>query len=304
MAERAARDVLMNLSAQTQQHGAGPLLASGRSRVVIENVQPQVDGGRFAVKRSVGETVRVEADAFADGHDKISLVVRHRIVGAERWNEVEMSPLVNDRWFAEFAVHAVGLHECQIVGWVDRFATWRYDFVKRVNAGQQVGVDLKVGAQLVADAAAETGGEIERSLSEFARFLRSESTGEATEVAVSASLQSLMKQHSPRQFTTEWPSVSVKIWVDRWKARFSSWYEIFPRSASPDPARRGTFKDVEARLPSIAAMGFDVLYLPPIHPIGRSFRKGKNNAPVAEPGDVGSPWAIGAAEGGHDVIHP
>ena len=170
--------------------------------------------------------------------------------------------------------------------------------------GKDVGVDLQVGAQIVAEAAAASEGEVARSLGEFARYLTNDSRAEAIEVALGGSLQSLMKRHGLRRFQTEWPTPSVKVWVDRWKARFSTWYELFPRSASPDPQRRGNLKDVENRLPAIAAMGFDVLYLPPIHPIGRAFRKGKNNSPVAEPGDVGSPWAIGGPEGGHDAIHP
>lgn len=283
---------------------AQPILETGQSRVVIENVTPRVDGGRFTVKRSVGETVRVEADLLADGHDKTSALVQHRVVGAERWNEIDMAPLVNDRWYAEFSVHAVGLHEFRVIAWVDRFATWRYDFNKRVNAGQDVGVDLQIGAQIVSEAAERAEGDVARSLVEFARFLRSDSRGEAIEVGLGEGLQVLMKRHGVRHFTTTYPQESVKVWVDRWKARFSSWYELFPRSASPDPNRRGNFKDVENRLGYIADLGFDVLYLPPIHPIGRAFRKGKNNSPVALPGDVGSPWAIGGPEGGHDAIHP
>lgn len=279
-------------------------LATGRSRVVIENVAPLVDGGRFSVKRSIGEAVHVEADVLSDGHDKVSAIVRHRLVGTDRWQETEMAPLANDRWCGEFGVHAVGMHEYQVVAWVDRFATWRYDLHKRVLAGQEVGIDLQIGSQIVADAAANTDGEVARSLQEFARFVRSDARGEAIEVALGQSIQTLMKAHGLRLFQTEYPPAPIRVWVDRWKARFSTWYELFPRSASPDPGRHGNFKDVEARLPAIADMGFDVLYLPPIHPIGRAFRKGKNNSPVAMPGDVGSPWAIGGPEGGHDAIHP
>ncbi len=277
---------------------------SGRARAVIENVTPRVDCGRFPAKRSAGETVTVEADAFTDGHDKIGVALRHRREGAAaEWHEVDMSPLVNDRWAGEFDVHAVGWHEFTVVAWVDRFATWRYDLQKRVAAGQNVGVDLLIGAQLVEEAAGAAEGEAGRSLASLATLLRSDSRDEATEVALGATLATLMRRHAPRHFATEWPT-PVLIWVDRTKARFSTWYELVPRSASPDPTRHGTLRDVEGRLDSIANMGFDVLYLPPIHPIGRAFRKGRNNAPVAEPDDVGSPWAIGAAEGGHDAVHP
>ncbi|HEX8340879.1 MAG TPA: alpha-1,4-glucan--maltose-1-phosphate maltosyltransferase [Tepidisphaeraceae bacterium] len=287
---------------------AGPQLPvpdrqQGRSRVVIENLVPCVDGGRFAAKRSVGETVRVEVDAFVDGHDKISVALRYRAGASDTWHEADMSPLVNDRWVGEFAVHAVGWQEITVAAWVDRFATWQYDFQKRVSAGQDVGVDLLIGAELVEEAAAAASGDIAASLTTFVRFLRSGNAGEATQVGLDSSLATMMRQHGPRRFLTEWPTPS-RIWVDRARARFSAWYEFFPRSASPDPSRHGTLRDVENRLDSVAAMGFDVLYLPPVHPIGRAFRKGRNNSPVAEPGDVGSPWAIGGPEGGHDAVHP
>src|SRR2546423_9002871 len=272
-----------------------------RSRVVIENIVPNVDCGRFPAKSSVGEMLHVECDAFVDGHDKIGVALRHRI-GDGDWREVEMQPLVNDRWAGEFAVHTVGWHEFTIAAWVDRFATWRYDLQKRVAAGQDVGVDLMIGAELVEEAASANEGDIGHSLRAFASYLRSKSRGEATDVALGNPLAALMRQYAPRRFTTEWSS-PVRVWVDRPRARFSTWYELFPRSASPDPSRHGTLRDVENRLDGIAAMGFDVLYLPPIHPIGQAFRKGRNNSPVAEPGDVGSPWAIGGPEGGHDAIH-
>ncbi len=274
-----------------------------RARVVIENIVPHVDAGRFPAKRSVGELVRVEADAFVDGHDKIGVIVRHRSGELSQWDEVEMTALVNDRWAGEFEVHAVGWHEFTIVAWVDRFATWAYELQKRVAAGQNVAVDLFIGAELVQEAATANDGEPARSLLAFARMLRSNAAGEATEAALGSSLASLMRRHAPRRFVTEWDK-PICIWVDRAKARFSSWYELFPRSASSDPGRHGTLADVERRLPQIAAMGFDVLYLPPIHPIGRAFRKGRNNSAATEPGDVGSPWAIGGPEGGHDAIHP
>ncbi len=277
--------------------------ANGQARVVIENITPRVDGGRFPAKRSAGELVTVEADVFTDGHDKISVALRHRREGAGAWHEVDMGPLVNDRWTGEFDVHAVGWHEFTVVAWVDRFATWRYDLDKRVTAGQNVAVDLQIGATLVDEAAAASEGEVGRSLAAFATFLRSDAHDEATEVALGASLATLMRRHAPHPFATEW-APAVRVWVDRARARFSTWYELFPRSASPDPTKHGTLRDVEARLDYIANMGFDVLYLPPIHPIGKAYRKGKNNSPVPEPGDVGSPWAIGGHEGGHDAIHP
>jgi starch synthase (maltosyl-transferring) len=277
--------------------------ASGRSRVIIETVSPQVDGGRFPIKRTVGERVRVEADAFVDGHDKISVAIRHRPAGgAAPWREAEMAPLVNDRWAGEFEIHTPGWHEFAVIAWVDHFATWRYDLQKRLAAGQDIQIDLRIGADLVTDAADECDGEVAASLRASARLLRSDSTAEATEIAISQSLQLLMRQHGPRRFVSE--SVPLRIWVDRVRARFSAWYELFPRSATSQPNHHGTLADVERRLQYISQMGFDVLYLPPIHPIGRAFRKGRNNTATAEPGDTGSPWAIGGPEGGHDAIHP
>jgi starch synthase (maltosyl-transferring) len=288
---------------KTEQPLAPPEVPQGQSRVVIESVRPWVDCGRFPGKASVGEAVRVEADIFVDGHDLISAAIQHRISQRENWHETDMAPGVNDRWTAEFEVHAVGGHEFTVLAWVDHFATWRSDLQKRVAAAQNVSVDLIIGAELVEQAAATTDGEVSRSLGNFARLLRSGDSGEATEVALSGSLQTLMRRHAPRKFPTEWPKTFM-LWVDRPKARFSTWYELFPRSASPDPTRHGTLRDVQGRLDSIRAMGFDVLYLPPVHPIGRAFRKGRNNSPAAEPEDVGSPWAIGGPEGGHDAIHP
>ncbi|MDB5294041.1 MAG: alpha amylase catalytic region [Phycisphaerales bacterium] len=277
--------------------------AAGRSRVILENLVPLVDGGRFAARRSVGETVVVEVDAFTDGHDKVAVALRHRPGATGPWQEVDMAPTENDRWAGAFEVHAVGDHEFTVAGWVDRFGTWRYDLNKRVAAGQDVGVDLAIGAAFVEEAAAATEGDISTSLAGFAVHLRNGPRGEAIEVALGAPLEALMRRHAPRHFVTELPE-SALLWVDREKARFSSWYELFPRSASFEPGKHGTFKDVIRRLDYVAEMGFDVLYLPPIHPIGRAFRKGKNNSPTAEPGDVGSPWAIGGPEGGHDAIHP
>lgn len=280
-----------------------PSTPQDQSRVVIEGVTPWVDCGRFPAKSSVGERVRVEADVFVDGHDRISAAVRHRVSQRDTWHETDMSPGVNDRWSGEFEVHAVGWHEFTVLAWVDRFATWRSDLQKRLSAAQNVTVDLIIGAEIVEDAAAACDGEVGRSLARFAALLRSNDSGEGIEIALSGSLRDLMRRHAPRRFLTEWPT-PFKLWVDRPRARFSSWYELFPRSASPDPTRHGTLCDVQDRLDSIRAMGFDVLYLPPMHPIGRAFRKGRNNSPAAEPGDVGSPWAIGGSEGGHDAIHP
>ncbi len=274
----------------------------GRMRVVIEGVRPEIDCGQFPIKRTVGEKVAVEADIFTDGHDAISAVLRHRKDGDPAWTETPMAPLVNDRWRGEFTVAEVGRYCYTLTAWVDRFKTWSRDLAKRVDAGQDVGVDLRIGADLVDEAAAEATGDGAGRLREYAAALRAGGDG-AVEQALSPDLAVLMECHAPRRFATRYGK-ELDVVVDPVRARFSTWYELFPRSCAPEPGRHGTFADCAAWLPEIARMGFDVLYLPPIHPIGRSFRKGKNNTLTPEPNDPGSPWAIGAAEGGHTAVHP
>ncbi len=281
------------------------LPAEGRRRVVVESVQPVVDGGRFRAKRCVGDEVVVEADAFTDGHDSIACVLRHRREEDEAWTETAMDALGNDRWRGRFRALTLGRYRFAIVAWVDHFATWRKDMFKRVEAGQDVAVDLRIGA-------AWAEGAMERSarsrpadaarLRELCAVLR-EGGPEGVKVALSDELATLVGRHPDRRYATE-HDPGLAVVVDPVLGRYSTWYELFPRSASPEPGRHGTFADVEARLPEIEAMGFDIVYLPPIHPIGRARRKGRNNEVEAEPGAVGSPWAIGAAEGGHDAVHP
>jgi starch synthase (maltosyl-transferring) len=213
-----------------------------------------------------------------------------------------MEPLDNDRWQATFTVDELGRYRYTVVAWVDHFATWVRDLDRRIAAGQDIATDLLVGAALVEAAAARVSGPSAARLAALAATLRAGGT-DAGPTAASAELASLMHAHAERRFASRFDPELVVV-VDRERARFGAWYELFPRSAATEPGRHGTFADVEARLPEIAAMGFDVLYLPPIHPIGRSFRKGPNNSTVAGPGDPGSPWAIGAAEGGHTAVHP
>jgi starch synthase (maltosyl-transferring) len=270
----------------------------GRRRVVIENVRPEIDGGRYPAKGSVGEPVMVEADVLADGHDAIRAVLRWREARSDAWKEIPLRPAVNDRWEARFDPPRAGLYELHIQGWVDHFLTWSTELERRVEAGQDVALELEAGAAMVLEAAARAGEADAERLLRLAARLRPRG-GER--VAQSATLQRLMERYADRaQATcTERP---VKVLVERERARFSAWYECFPRSASPDASRPGTLRDVEARLDYVAGMGFDVLYLPPVHPIGRSFRKGRNNTVSATPSDVGSPWAIGSAEGGHKSV--
>lgn len=277
-------------------------LEEGRNRVVIENVTPEVDDGRFPIKRIVGDEVIVEADVLADGHDAISCALLYRKEGDDQWTEVPMQPLVNDRWQASFTVQALGIYYYTVQGWVDHFKTWARDLAKRVDAGQDVSVDLLIGAKMVEEACSQASAIEAKWLTTYAETL---GTGEndAVRHALSEDLAELMAKYGTRQFATTYDR-ELRVVVDRELARFGAWYEMFPRSCAAEPGRHGTFKDVEARLPYVASMGFDILYLPPIHPIGVSFRKGKNNSTVVEPGDPGSPWAIGSEEGGHKAIHP
>jgi starch synthase (maltosyl-transferring) len=285
----------------------------GRRRVVIEGVEPEIDGGRFPIKRVVGETVAVEADAFTDGHDAITCRLLWRPESQPKWQEAEMEPLPNDLWRAEFTVTEPGRWLYAVLAWVDPFKTWRRDLRKRVDAGQDVSLDLRVGAALVREASERARLGRRRADARVLAGLADDLEGpngagdpeERLRLALEDELAQLMDRHADRGFATAYPSPpgQLGVVVDRAKARFSTWYEMFPRSCGPE-GRHGTFRDCEARLRDIAEMGFDVLYLPPIHPIGNAFRKGKNNALVAAPGDVGSPWAIGAEEGGHKAVHP
>jgi starch synthase (maltosyl-transferring) len=273
----------------------------GRSRVVIDGVTPRVDCGEFPIKRIVGDTVNVEAVAYSDGHDAISCVLLYRREADTAWSEVPMAPLVNDAWQASFTVDEMGPYRYTVMAWVDRFATWSHDLAKRLGAEKDLSVDLLIGAALVEAAAGRATGSDAGRLAEVAAALRT-GGAEAVRTALAPDLARLVARHAERPFAVTAPELGVV--VDRERARFSAWYELFPRSAATEPGRHGTFRDVEDRLVDVAAMGFDVLYLPPIHPIGRAFRKGRNNSPVAAPDDPGSPWAIGAAEGGHKSVHP
>jgi starch synthase (maltosyl-transferring) len=271
-------------------------------RVVIENVRPAVDAGRHPIKRTPGERVAVSADVFADGHDTLAVVLLHRRAGEEPWREFPMTPAGNDRWEAEFIVETIGIHEYTVEGWIDRFASWRLELSKKLTAAQDVNSELLEGAQLVAEANA---GAASPQLTRAAAVLGDArlSAAERHAMALSTALSDAMAARPDRSRATRFDS-TLRVLVDRERARFGSWYEMFPRSAGSDPSRGATFAEAEQRLPYISGMGFDVLYLPPIHPIGRSFRKGRNNSLDPGPDDPGSPWAIGAPEGGHTAVEP
>ena len=283
---------------------AGEAAASGAAwnRVAIEQLSPRIDGGRFPIKRIAGDPVAVEAAIVADGHELVSAVVLHRRAEDAAWTEVPMEPLGDDRFGAGFQVTAPGRHVYTVLAWVDRFRSWARDLGKRLDAGQDVTVELLIGIGLIERAAEHADGADRDSLAAAATMLRAGGPALAR-AALDPGLAALMVRHGDRPFAAR-HQPDLEVVVDRERARFSAWYELFPRSASSEPGRHGTLRDVEARLPAIAAMGFDVLYLPPIHPIGRVNRKGPNNRPDAGPGDPGSPWAIGSAEGGHKAVHP
>ena len=282
-------------------------------RVIIEAAEPEVDGGRFPAKATPGE-VRVECDAYADGHDAIAVVLLYRREGKRQWWARRMTHAYNDRWRGSFPATELGRYEYTFQAWVDHWTTWAKGMRKWLEAGVDVETHLAVGAELAESAAeraaAGTGAAGEASpsdahaLRELAARLREdeEPAERRAEAAFGESVAGLMWRHADRTHATRYSRI-LRVVVDPERARFSAWYELFPRSLG-GPDRHGTFQDVIDHLPYVAEMGFDVLYLPPIHPIGRVHRKGKNNARVAARDDVGSPWAIGSKEGGHTAIHP
>src|SRR4051794_10210034 len=250
-----------------------------RRRVIVESVTPQVDGGEFPIKRTPGEDVIVEADVFTDGHDSLAAVLLWRPQGQAHWNETPMLMVGNDRWRARFRITEMTAYEYAVEGWVDRFESWRLALSKKVGAGQDVASELLEGGVLVRDAATRARGNDRARLTEQAAALENTSTDAATRVAAALAedLQALMARYEDRSRATR-SNRALPVMVERERARFGAWYEMFPRSAGTDPSRSATFDEAAARLPYVAAMGFDVLYLPPVHPIGQSFRKGRNNS--------------------------
>jgi starch synthase (maltosyl-transferring) len=269
--------------------------------VVIEGVQPELDGGRFPVKRVVGERVVVEADVFADGHEAVAAELRFRTDDQAAWRDVRMAFVENDRWRGAFLVSELGWYRYTLRAWVDRFGTWRRDLEKKAQAGQDVSVDLLLGEQMAGRTARSATPDDARELRDWVKRLQSRPG--AVEAALDPGLLALMDRYPDRRLSTTYDKQLLVV-VDREKARFGTWYEMFPRSCSAEPGRHGTFADAEERLKYVAGMDFDVIYLPPIHPIGHTHRKGKNNTPRPEPHDPGSPWAIGSEEGGHKAVHP
>ena len=328
---------------------SGPRDIRTRQRVIVERVWPEIDAGRFPIKRSAGEQVTVSADIFADGHDLLAGVVkyRHRPAGppapglsrsaepAPRtesrpgsveprnpgetdpaWREVPLVARDNDRWEATFTVTELGDYEYTVEAWVDRFGSWLKGLVAKADAGQDVASELLEGAELIQQSVGRTlsgsPGEPGKArptdedlrLLGIADMLRGTSPQVARVwTARDPSLRTLMDARPDRAASTTYER-TLRCRVDSPRARFGAWYEMFPRSVTPDPSRSGTFREAESRLGDIAAMGFDIVYLPPVHPIGETHRKGRNNTLTAGPDDPGSPWAIGSAAGGHTAIEP
>jgi starch synthase (maltosyl-transferring) len=287
---------------------AGP--AAPALRAVIEAVQPEIDAGRFAAKRTAGETVRVEADVFADGHDQVAADILYRYAGLAadaaagaqapgEWQRVPMAPLGNDRWAAEFRADELGFYEFTIEAWVDRLATARDALAKKFGAGQDVETELiEIGQRLrlkTEDGRLKTFAE---------RIARPGDQGARVAAALDANLTGHARREPALRHGVVRYERLLRVMVERERARFGAWYEMFPRSAGPDPSRSATFDEAAGRLPAIAAMGFDIVYLPPIHPIGTTARKGRNNTLTPGPDDPGSPWAIGSPAGGHTAVEP
>jgi starch synthase (maltosyl-transferring) len=291
-------------------------------RIVIENVTPRVDCGRYAAKAALGEKVEVAADIWKDGHELLrAAVLWRKLQTAELsfgampaapdrkrpdWRESLLLSDVafNDRWYATISPHEAGPHAFTVVAWTDRFGTFISELKKKHEAGQEVSSELLEGLPLIDASIKVAHGRDRVSLIETRHaFCAAETTAKKVELVLDSALAELMARCDPRDDLQICPA-EFPLWVDRERGRVGAWYELFPRSQGADPSRGATFAEAEARLPGIAAMGFDVLYLPPIHPIGRSHRKGANNAEECQPGDPGSPWAIGSDEGGHDAVHP
>jgi starch synthase (maltosyl-transferring) len=296
--------------------------AEGRKRVIIEAIQPQVDCGRYPARRILGDKVDISAAIFSDGHDHVAARLLYKPLGEADWRTTPMLALPNDLWSASFTVDRLGTWIFTLQGWVDHFDTWCYDLKKRLDAqpdpssddpavrnlpSQDIPVAFAIGATLLDEAAARAAGSSAdaKKLKAFADTLRALAAEDRPlyDYPLTPEIEALAARYPDLGFASM-AAKELHLWVDRERARFSSWYELFPRSTSPDPNRHGTFADVEHLLPDIAAMGFDILYMPPIHPIGHAFRKGPNNTMSTNPDDEGSPWAIGSEEGGHKAINP
>lgn len=275
----------------------------GRKRVIISNISPLIENGIFPAKSVINEQIIISADIFCDGHDEIDASVMIKQQDQHQWKESRMKFQMNDFWQAELELDKPGFYEFKIQAWIDHFSTWKKGLQKKFDAGQNVDVELLIGADLLEKAAADADNPDKDFLLKSINKLRNPKNSESgVALALNDSLANLMFKYRVSDLVTI--SHSCIIEVERKKAAYSTWYELFPRSAAIEPGKHGTFKDVERLLPRVANMGFDVLYFPPIHPIGEINRKGKNNSLTPTDDDPGSPWAIGNRTGGHKAIHP
>jgi starch synthase (maltosyl-transferring) len=271
-------------------------------RIAIEDVRPEIDGGRHPIKRILGDELEVQADVFCDGHDQLRALVRFALDGQE-WRETPMVLFDNDRWVGRIRLDQLGLWRYTIEAWIDRFESWRDEFEKKRQAGQDVELELIEGRAIVAAALRQAGPDDSAQVRTVLTNFAGGDTCRRTELMLSSKLRDLMARCQPRGGVVRYPR-ELEIIVDRKAARFAAWYEMFPRSQGMVAGKSASFEDCIARLPEVARLGFDVVYLVPIHPIGRINRKGKSNSTVAEPGDPGSPYAIGSVEGGHRAVNP
>ncbi|MFN5213224.1 MAG: alpha-1,4-glucan--maltose-1-phosphate maltosyltransferase [Bacteroidota bacterium] len=274
----------------------------GKSRVVIEKVSPEIDGGRFYSKAVLGDSVVVEADIFGDGHDITQAILCYRHEKQKNFREAHFSLPENDRCAASFIADTIGLYICSIKAWVEHTLTWHHGIKRKIAAGEHVSVELAEGAQLLTQMIEQASKADAKQLKQIAElFLNKKKYDAACLAASEDAIHHYAYKYPLFAAITTYP-VELNIYVDRPRAGFSTWYELFPRSTSSKEHTHGTFNDVIKLLPRLNEMGFDVLYLPPVHPIGDSYRKGKNNNPKAGSGEPGSPWAIGNADGGHKAI--
>jgi starch synthase (maltosyl-transferring) len=274
-------------------------------RVVIEHVTPIVDAGRYPAKRPLGSQVDIGANVFRDGHDLIAARIVYLPPGEPEWRSAPLTYEFNpDRWFGSFEVERLGRWNFGVEAWPDHFGTWRSEFQKRLKAGQDIRPELVVGALLLERYAQLLRGDIARRVRKLTKIMTDESASLDERIAAALAEELAAEVYGPLEANELTRSPLYELLVDRPEASFAAWYELFPRSQGTQPGVHGTFADAARRLPEIAALGFDVIYLPPIHPIGETHRKGRNNAPSAQPGDVGSPWGIGSKDGGHMAVHP
>lgn len=311
-----------NKAKSAKVRAASALPAWAQVRIAIEDIEPAVDGGRYAVKTVEGDVVQVGADVWKDGHDLLKVAVLFRKLKPEEWTVPEGLPLpdlsqgwtesrlttcpeLNDRWQGSFPIEGIGPYAFTILAWTDAFGSWRSEFVKKIDAGQDVRSELLEGLQLIDKTARAAKDSDREALLDVAAKLKVAASDPASlrRIATGTEFGALMDRNDLRADARLYPR-AFPLWSDRERAAFGAWYELFPRSQGSHPTKSGTLRDVAMRLPKLAAMGFDVVYLPPIHPIGMTARKGRNNAEKALPGDVGSPWAIGHKAGGHTAIHP